>query len=128
MQPPDRLSARDESQDPTRTALMLGALATALVSLAVLRPPEMYPWAGAACRAVLVASAGLLWRRAHGRPLLPRFTDGLVPLAIGAVALASCRARAFDETFEALTLVLTALLGTAVARDRGSRGVIAGVV
>jgi O-antigen ligase len=128
MQALNRLEAEIDPRDPARTTLLLGALAIALLVLSALRPPEMYPWGIAGCRLLLVAATCLMWRGSMSRPLLPRFMDGLLPLALAAMALASCRARALDEAFEATTLVLAAILGIAVAHDRRVLSVMAGLL
>jgi len=126
--PPDEWP--DEPPDAgrlNRDRLLLRALACALLALAVLRPPETYAWSEGVCRVLLAAAGCLAWLRAEGLPLLPAWTAGLIPLALAAVATASCRARALDEAGAALTLILAVLLGRALAPDRRARDMVAGL-
>ncbi len=124
----ERRDAPPDGEHPTRSRLLLRALTTALMALAVLQPPETYAWSGAACKVLLAAAAGCVWLRAEGAPLLPAWTAGLLPLALAAVALSSCRSRALDEASEALALILAALLGRALASDSKGRAGAAGLL
>jgi O-antigen ligase len=104
------------------------ALAAALLILAVLRPPEIYAWSGAACAILLAAAGGLAWLATPGSSLLPTWTAGLLPFAAAAVALSSCRARALDETRLVVCLLLAGILGRSIASDRRARDLVAGLI
>jgi O-Antigen ligase len=104
------------------------ALVCAILTLAVLRPPETYAWSGAAC-SVLLAAAGCLLMLGPGCvPALPAWTAGLLPLAFASLVLASCRARALDEAAAALALILAAFLGRELAAERRARDLLAGLL
>jgi hypothetical protein len=124
----ERSAAPPDAAGLTRDRLLLRALACALLALAVLRPPETYAWSGAVCSVLLAAAGCLAWLGAEGPPLPPAWTAGLLPLALVAVTAASCRARAFDEAGAALTLILAALLGRALARDTSGRDTVARIL
>src|SRR3989442_11636580 len=126
MPPDERPDEPPDTGRLNRNRLLLRALACALLALAVLRPPETYAWWEGACRVVLAAAGCLAWLRADGLSLLPAWTAGLLPLALAAVATASCRARALDEAGAALTLIPPVLLGRALAPDRRARDMGAG--
>jgi len=124
----ERPAAPPDAGGLTRDRLLLRALACALLALAVLRPPETYAWSGAACSVLLAAAGCLAWLRSADLPLLPAWTAGLLPLTLVAVTAASCRARAFDEAGVALTLILAAILGRALAQDTSGRDTVAGIL
>src|SRR3989442_9227450 len=127
MPPDERPDEPPDTGRLNRNRLLLRALACALLALAVLRPPETYAWSEGACRVLLAAAGCLAWLRADGLSLLPAWTAGLLPLALAAVATASCRARALDAAGAALTLLLPPLPGKAPAPHRRARGIVAGL-
>ena len=128
MPPEGRSEFSFDASWPARDRLLPMALASAILALAVLRPPETYAWSGAAC-SVLLAAAGCLLMCGPGcLPPLPAWAAGLLPLAIASLALASCRARALDEAAAALTLILAALLGRGLATERRARDLLAGLL
>src|SRR5215510_14702292 len=125
MRPEIGLKELLRGEPSSRDRLLLRALACGLLVLAVLRPPETYPWSVAAARLLLVAAAGVIWRRADsGIPILPRFAAGLLPFVVAAVLLASCRARALDALGGILTLILAVLLGRSLSRDEARRDAV----
>src|SRR5262245_30342421 len=127
MPPEGRSEFSLDAPVPIRDRPLPLALGCAILALAVLRPPETYAWSAAACH-VLLAAAGCLLVLGSGclRPL-PAWTVGLLPLASSSLALASCRARALDEAAAALTLILAAFLGRALA-ERRARDLLAGLL
>jgi len=112
-----------ETAAPAPRQTLLAAFACALLALAVLEPPEVYPGSRASCKVILAGAACLLLSL-PGRRLVPRWTLGLVPFAAASVLTAASRARALDEASDAVMLVLAALLGRAIASDERARRIL----
>lgn len=107
----------------TAARVVLPLAAGLFVSLAVLAPPEIRPWSGAAVTALLGVAAVLAFA-APGGPPAPAWLG--LPVALGAlpVLAASCRAHALDEAVHILSLLLAGIIGRALARDERGRGAL----
>ena len=96
-------------------------LATALMIVAVLWPPELHPWSGAVC--AVMAAAGL-WSvaAAPGAGLGGAIRlAGFAPFALVALRGAANRAAAIDEAALIVLLLLAALCGRSAGHDAGDR-------
>lgn len=92
------------------------ALTGLLLALAVLWPPEIHPWAQAACQALLAALIlAAAWRPPRLFPPVPGWFALLALCAAAPVLAAACGARALDEAAYAVCLVAAGLAGRSVA-------------
>ncbi|MBI1949743.1 MAG: O-antigen ligase family protein [Acidobacteria bacterium] len=112
-----------------RIPLLLAAVCCALLTLAVLLPPEIDPLTRAACKVLLAGGACLLAAEAgeHTR-FLPAWTWSLLPFAAVSIAAAPGRAGALDEASDACALVLAALAGRRLASESRVREVMIALI
>ncbi len=112
-----------------RIPLLLTGVCCGLLALAVLLPPEIDPFARAACKVLLAVGACLLAAEAGDRPrLLPPWIGGLLPFAVVSIAAAACRAHALDEASDAGALILAAMAGRRLASEPRVREALIGLL